>query len=97
VPEDPGAAARSFRQAAWQGHGVAQFNFAGLCRVGQGVDANEVEAFVWFCQAALGGHEAAARQLEKLSPQLIPAQRTIAIRKVSNWLPQLHVQRGENK
>jgi TPR repeat protein len=97
VPEDPEAAARSFRQAAWQGHGVAQFNFAGLCRVGQGVDANEVEAFVWFCQAALGGHEAAARQLEKLSPQLIPAQRTIAIRKVSNWLPQLHVQRGENK
>jgi hypothetical protein len=61
------------------------------------VDANEVEAFVWFCQAALGGHEAAARQLEKLSPQLTLAQRQTAIRKTKNWLPQLHVQRGENQ
>jgi hypothetical protein len=97
VPKDTEAAARSFRQAAWQGHGVAQFNFAGLCRAGQGVDTNEVEAFVWFCQAALGGHEAAARQLEKLSPQLTLAQRQTAIRKTKNWLPQLHVQRGENQ
>jgi TPR repeat protein len=97
VIKDTEAAAHNFRQAAWQGHGDAQFNFAGLCRAGQGVDTNEVKAFVWFCQAALGGHEAAARQLEKLSPQLTLAQRQTAIRKTKNWLPQLHVQRGENQ
>ena len=97
VPKDTEAAARSFRHAAWQGHGDAQFNFAGLCRAGQGVDANEVKAFVWWCQAALGGHEAAARKLEALASQLTDAQRQTAIRKTKIWLPQLHVQRGKNQ
>jgi TPR repeat protein len=83
--------------AAWQGHTDAQFNFAGLCRAGQGVDADEVAAFVWLCQAALSGHEVAAGQLSALSPQLTAAQRQAAIGKANTWLPQLHVQRGDNQ
>ena len=94
VPKDTEAAARRFRQAAWQGHAEAQHNFAGLCHTGRGVDVNEMEAFVWWCQAALSGHEAAARQLEALASKLIPAQRQAAIAKANAWLPQLHVQRG---
>ena len=97
VPKNTETAARSFRLAAWQGHADAQFNFAGLCRAGQGVDADEVEAFVWLCQAALSGHEVAAGQLSALSPQLTPAQRQGAIGKANTWLPQLHVQRGDNQ
>ena len=97
LPKNTETAARSFRLAAWQGHTDAQFNFAGLCRAGQGVDADEVEAFVWLCQAALSGHEVAAGQLSALSPQLTAAQRQAAIVKANTWLPQLHVQRGDNQ
>ncbi|MDC0143125.1 sel1 repeat family protein [Verrucomicrobia bacterium] len=97
LPKNTETAARSFRLAAWQGHTDAQFNFAGLCRAGQGVDVDEVEAFVWLCQAALSGHEVAAVQLSALSPKLTVAQRQAAISKANTWLPQLHVQRGDNQ
>ena len=44
-----------YRKAAEQGFAVAQTNLGIMYVLGQGVEANEIEAMKWFSNAATGG------------------------------------------
>ncbi len=59
VPQDHGAAAAWFRQAAEGGYASAQNNLGQLYLNGQGVEKSDAEAMRWFAAAADQGHEAA--------------------------------------
>lgn len=62
-------------QAAHHNHRDAQILLAALFRKGVGGTANEIEAWRWLQRAEAGGHPAAKRAKDRLTPRLTAAER----------------------
>ncbi len=58
---DYAAAVEWYKKSANSGHADAQFNLAGMYQFGQGVDADPVEAYIWYSIAANFGRNDAVK------------------------------------
>jgi len=78
VPQDPGQAAKWYRQAAERGHPFAQNNLGVLYKYGRGVPKDYVNAYKWFSLAADGylAAEFGHRERALLNRQELAAQMT---------------------
>ena len=74
VPENDAEAVKWYSKAAEQGHAQGQTNLAAMYALGKGVPVNDVKAYMWWSSAKALGNEMAARNLEKLSVRMTPAQ-----------------------
>lgn len=75
VPKDLAKAAAYFGKAAERDYADAQYAYAQILMLGEGINQNVVEGVKWlFIAARMNGHEGASKQLEKL-----PTSREVAI------------------
>ena len=74
VARSDGDAVACYRQAAEQGHALAQYNLGGMYNSGRGVARDPVQAFMWISLAAASGNASAAAQCEQMRDKLSEAQ-----------------------
>ena len=80
TPRDYVEAAKWYRQAAEQGHQLAQYNLGYMYEKGQGVLADEVQALMWYNLASIQGDAKAKMARDRVAvwmspPQIAEAQR----------------------
>lgn len=81
----PKAAAYYYRLAAQQGFRDAQLDLARLYELGKGVPQDPVQAWRWYALAARQGDASAARNRDRVSLKMRPAQIAEAQRLVGDW------------
>ncbi|WP_341502700.1 TonB family protein [Gallaecimonas sp. GXIMD4217] len=67
-------ALQEFQAIARLGHANAQFNLGAMYHNGEGVEADQVQAYAWFVAAADNGMESARGLPERLARTMTPAQ-----------------------
>jgi len=80
VKRQYGKAAKALAAAAEAGDAKAQFQLAGLYRLGLGVDADRSKAIYWYRKAAAQGHAKSARVLERMTVAVPPTEKKLALR-----------------
>lgn len=87
APANPAEAVRLYKLAANLGHSTAFNNLGIAYRDGKGVEKDPVEAYKWLAIAAGRKHRLATTNIEKLEPQLLPAQIEEGKRRAASWKP----------
>ena len=85
VPLDYVEAARWYRKAAEQGLARAQGNLGVLYQKGRGVSKNEVRAHSWYSLAEAQNIERGAKNRDKITRRMTPAQIAEAERLAHDW------------
>ena len=78
MTQDSNEALKWFQKAAVQGYVYAQFNLGGMYGNGQGVQQNNVAAYVWWNIAATNGHQKAKNNKSLVAKRMTAAQFTKA-------------------
>lgn len=84
---DLGQAARLYRAAAERGHVGAQSMLGYLYAVGEGVERDGPQAYLWLSLAARAGNAAAAENLSRLEAALDATQAAAGRTLETNWSP----------
>jgi TPR repeat protein len=87
VPRSDAQAAHWYRLAAEQGYARAQFNLGLMHEDGRGGPKNEQQAYFWWLLAAAQGKAEAARNRDRIEPQLTAQQRAAAQAQARDWRP----------
>ncbi|MFQ5784123.1 MAG: tetratricopeptide repeat protein [Alphaproteobacteria bacterium] len=86
-PADVAEAARLYREAAERGHVEAQSALGYLYALGEGVERDDLKAYIWLSLAARAGDGAAADNLTLLLPELSADTRAAGDALVEAWKP----------
>ena len=95
--QDDAEAVRWYREAAEQGHALAQYNLGGMYNSGRGVERDSVRSYMWMLLAADAGDPAASVNKAVLADCLSPHQLDSARDMSRRWRDARGVSAGERR
>lgn len=87
--KDERATVHWYRKATQHGHAQAAYNLGAMYAIGNGVDENVFEAYVWISTAAARGYEK-AHEIRDMIAANLTAEGTLAAQEQSRTLLQSH-------